>query len=247
MQASTYMKVVMRLYRMHDMDLIALYKHKQFNFRNALRYALKNYIYDNPKKMLAPTAVDLSETEFRSCYRFIISFDDEKDSDVIELLLNVKPRYRNSFLKNILRYSLVGMNVSVYSSLSSEYIKENKLLLKNKELYSECANPALKAKYKEKKAKEKDTNISINKKSTDKKDSNKNKNTVTFPIEKESSKQNKEEKVLLKNNTHNILNSQEEIKTSLIHNETSEKIEEHIDDEFEEDFFSKFNNLMNNF
>lgn len=126
------MRIYIRLYRRHDMDLITLYKNRNFNFRRALKHALHAYIEKEPFLFYAPPSVpDMCKKDFNSCYRINVDLDEEKDADIIDFLdTAVRDRMRNAITKTIMRGCMVGtyayamVNNDVDRQLSDEKINE---------------------------------------------------------------------------------------------------------------------------
>lgn len=102
-------RVMMRLYRQHDMDLIVLYLNKEFGFMKALKHALHCY---SRKEAFLFSAPDLEEfgiaRELKYRYCLTVTLDTEKDADIIKLLERVKPNNRNEFIKCVMRGSMIG-------------------------------------------------------------------------------------------------------------------------------------------
>ena len=111
------MQITVRLYKLHDYDLIYLYKNLQFPVRDAMRDALIRYVRDVPVFYRVPVVkaseVDLSDIKN---VQFHIKLDDNEDCDVIDYLGTLKKNYRNSFLKNLLRGFLFGPACYVYET-----------------------------------------------------------------------------------------------------------------------------------
>lgn len=102
------MKITIRLYRRHDMDLLVLYKNKNFGFQKALKKALKAYIHKEPYLVYQPETQDFSKADFKYSYQTFLILDDVYDKEIIDWLKNVKKNHRNILLKTILRGSIVG-------------------------------------------------------------------------------------------------------------------------------------------
>lgn len=95
------MKLIVRLYRQHDLDLIALHKNKDFCLTTAIRKSLDAYVNKKQLSILAPNSI-LEEKVPRQI-QIIVRFDDHKDAKAIEWIKTIKSGYRNSFIKNLLR------------------------------------------------------------------------------------------------------------------------------------------------
>lgn len=109
------MDITVRLYKLHDYDLIYLYKNLRFPIKDAMKKALIAYVRNEPiffdfpiNKVETDQLVDVKNAQFH------IKLDDNDESDVIEYLIGLKRFYRNSFLKNLLRGYLTGPVAYVY-------------------------------------------------------------------------------------------------------------------------------------
>jgi len=103
------MKKTIRLYRRHDMDLLVLYKNKNFNFQKALKRSLYAYMNNQPIKYKTPDIPkEMNNFEFKYAYQCFLYLDEETDKELIAFLDNIKPKMFNAFCKSVLRGSLVG-------------------------------------------------------------------------------------------------------------------------------------------
>lgn len=108
------MKVSVRLYRQHDMDLIRVYLGCRGKFtvylREALRAFCRRYSYSIPAQDVAtdytgylPTIINMH-----------VTLDNSEDADIIRLLDNIKNKQRNAFIKAVARKSLATIPLSIY-------------------------------------------------------------------------------------------------------------------------------------
>lgn len=148
------MKFTLRLYRRHDMDLIALYKHDTFGFQKALKASLRAYIKGEPYLLQMPPLKDYSDYDFRYCYRTIISLNDVYDKDIIDWLKKAKPSEKTALIKTTLRGSLVGPLSYVCIEDKDEINHTEKILLQIQEFYPNLQSFPTKRKYKNKKKKD---------------------------------------------------------------------------------------------
>ena len=102
------MKISIRLYRDHDIDLVTLYKNPDFGFQKALKRALKAHVNNRPFVIFPPVSVDVTHKDFKYVYQLFLNFDEEDDADIIEWLSNVKYRKRNEAIKSLLRGCVLG-------------------------------------------------------------------------------------------------------------------------------------------
>lgn len=108
------MDITVRLYKLHDYDLIYLYKNLQFPVRDAMKEALQSYVRNEPVFFKIPVQkVTDNLTQIKNA-QFHIKLDEKEDEDLIIFLKGLKKFYRNSFLKNLLRGYLAGPAVYVY-------------------------------------------------------------------------------------------------------------------------------------
>ena len=100
------MNITVRLYKLHDFDLIYLYKNLRFPIKEAMKRALIAYVRDEPVFFQVPvTHVKNDELSNIKHAQFHIKLSEEEDADIIQYLSTLKRFYRNSFLKNLLRLS----------------------------------------------------------------------------------------------------------------------------------------------
>lgn len=107
------MKVKLRLYRQHDLDLIGLFINPEFNFAKEAKKALAAYVRGKPYVVSSPDPV-LPKKKVSYLIQTNIILD-ESETDVIQWLLSMKSGYRNSLVKNILRGYMSAPNVFLYS------------------------------------------------------------------------------------------------------------------------------------
>lgn len=107
--------ITVRLYKLHDYDLIYLYKNLRFPVRDAMKEALKSYVRNEPVFFKLPVQKpDIDNLTQVKNAQFHIKLDDKEDADLIIFLKGLKKFYRNSFLKNLLRGYLAGPAAYVY-------------------------------------------------------------------------------------------------------------------------------------
>ena len=113
------MKVEVKLYSYHDMDLVGLYKTGKVSFPETTRQVLNSYargevykvklLHTNDKRL-----AKYPKTSFRKYYHYHVVLDGEEDSDAISLLRKITPGYRNNFIKVVLRQYLCGVFLEEY-------------------------------------------------------------------------------------------------------------------------------------
>ena len=110
------MNKTFRLHRQHDMDLIVLYRDKNFNFTRELKKALIAYANDLPytpppfEDTLTAGYVGTSVT-----FHISLSPTDEKQKRVLDLLSDIRYGYGNSFVKALFRSYLPVLPLSAFS------------------------------------------------------------------------------------------------------------------------------------
>lgn len=109
------MNITVRLYKLHDYDLIYLYKNLRFPIKDAMKKALLAYVRNEPVFFDFPVKkIDMDHLENLKNAQFHIKLDKTEDADAINYLSGLKKFYRNSFLKNLLRGYLAGPAAYVY-------------------------------------------------------------------------------------------------------------------------------------
>ena len=111
------MNITVRLYKLHDYDLIYLYKNLRFPIKDAMKKALFAYVRTEPVFFDFPVKrIDTDNLEKIKNAQFHIKLDKTEDADIISYLSRLKKFYRNSFLKNLLRGYLTGPAAYVYEA-----------------------------------------------------------------------------------------------------------------------------------
>lgn len=114
------MKIEVKLYSYHDMDLVSLYKTGQVSFPETTRQILNSYANKEAYKvrLLETNIKRLSRypsDSYRKYYHYHVVLDDKDDRDAVRLLKHITPGYRNNFIKAILRQYLCGAFIADYS------------------------------------------------------------------------------------------------------------------------------------
>ena len=123
-------RVFLRLYRIHDLDLVALYKTKEFNFIGAAKEIVKNYAKGNLMQMKMPPVTTMSEEQFSSLkghYVVCLNFDEKEDAEVVQFIKKIRPRFKNGAIKTILRNSLIGGLSSIYFENAEQAVINNNM------------------------------------------------------------------------------------------------------------------------
>lgn len=114
------MKIEVKLYSYHDMDLVSLYKTGQVSFPETTRQILNSYANKEAYKvrLLETNTKRLSRypsDSYRKYYHYHVVLDKNDDRDAVRLLKRITPGYRNNFIKAILRQYLCGAFIADYS------------------------------------------------------------------------------------------------------------------------------------
>ena len=114
------MKIEVKLYSYHDMDLVSLYKTGQVSFPETTRQILNSYANKEAYKvrLLETNIKRLSKypsDSYRKYYHYHVILDEKDDRDAVRLLKHITPGYRNNFIKAILRQYLCGAFIADYS------------------------------------------------------------------------------------------------------------------------------------
>ena len=95
-----------RLYRAHDLDLIKYIESRCLDTNKAFYCVLKSYCKNEVFGIKLPHLSGIEERKYKSVYQRNLILHEGKDDDIIQLLSSIKPGYRNSFMKNLLRQYL---------------------------------------------------------------------------------------------------------------------------------------------
>lgn len=138
------MEITVRLYKLHDYDLIYLQKVLKFPVKDAMKQAIAAYVRNDPVFFEVPYKVVVPDEEAEylpiKVVQFHIKLDEHSDQDIIRYLSKIKKNYRNSYLKNLLRGYLSSPVSYVYETLPADekaFIRKNDLeanILKIKQL-----------------------------------------------------------------------------------------------------------------
>lgn len=100
------MKINVRLYRMHDYDLISLKYTKSICFSAMIKSILKSYAEGNLYNIEIPVPTQKNVKDLPYITQTQFKLDEIKDKSVIDMLGNIKDGYRNNFIKNVIRLYL---------------------------------------------------------------------------------------------------------------------------------------------
>lgn len=98
------MKIRVRLYHYHDLDLASLYREGRLSVSKAAKIALNSFA--QKKYFIMEAKEKKVEKVAKPVYMFNIVLNEKKDRDAIELLNKIEKGYRNNFIKQLLRLYL---------------------------------------------------------------------------------------------------------------------------------------------
>mgnify|MGYP004458799589 CR=1 FL=1 len=114
------MKIEIKLYSYHDMDLVSLYKTGQVLFPETTRQVLNAYANKEVYRIkLLKTDYNKmkkhTKDNYKKYYHYYVVLDEKEDIAAIQLLQKISPGYRTNFVKSVLRQYLCGVFLSAYS------------------------------------------------------------------------------------------------------------------------------------
>lgn len=151
------MKVILRFYRQHDLDLISLHKTNGFSITTAIKKSLNAYVNHQTLCIQAPSANKLDYKSIPKQIQLILTLDDELDKKEIDWIKSLRIGMRNSAIKNLLRGYLSYPIMSAYlanDDFSNEILNEKAF----KENYKSITEISLR--YRKNKKNNKKNNIS---------------------------------------------------------------------------------------
>lgn len=98
-------KIRLRFYLPHDMDLISLMITHEMDIVHAMYCSVKSFVRKESFAIKIPPLRNVPMEKKRVFHRNL-SLDSKRDQDILDLLECIEPGYRNNFLKNILRLYL---------------------------------------------------------------------------------------------------------------------------------------------
>lgn len=108
------MKIRIRLYHYHDLDLVSLYREGRISIPKAVKFTLNAFAR---KRYVRLETVDKKcEKIAKPVYMFNIILDEKKDKDAIDLLNKIDKGYRNNFIKQLLRVYLCFVFPGCYTA-----------------------------------------------------------------------------------------------------------------------------------
>ena len=231
-------KITMRLYRLHDLDLMYLYKMPNVSIQAIIKVMLKNYVKDRNNGNQIATRFRTSDIRHNiplpSTAQFHIILQDDEDGDVISWIEQIPKGIRNGMIKNMLRnYFDFPLIVPYEETVSDEKITSEDDSISIEKYNEVITQKATTKPYKRRKKSKDGNNVSDTEKSTNKTKKQKTKkNTVSEVLDKPVP--SSEEKIMTSKTADDVLK-----------NNSQTKIVE--DDNTESDLFDDFESMMNNF
>lgn len=99
-------RYTIRLYRLHDLDLITFVETHEFNLVKAVYSALSAFSKDEAFVIEIPPRRVEDLPQLKRVYVKALTLDEETDAKAIEIMNKIAPGYRNNFFKNLLRQYL---------------------------------------------------------------------------------------------------------------------------------------------
>lgn len=128
------MNILVRFYKLQDLDLLELKSRENFHIGKQLKAALCAFVRN--EKLI----IDIPEKKTSKNYQkndcILLRLNSNEDQDIIDFIKYIHPGYRNSLIKNILRLYIPVFNIEPYMvpewTGRKEFIKD-----KEKKLFSE--------------------------------------------------------------------------------------------------------------
>lgn len=166
------MKVEVKLYSYHDIDLVSLYKTGRVMFPETTRKVLNSYARKEAYRvqLMEPNQKKISkypENNYRKYYHYHIILNEKYDADAIHLLKCITPGFRNNFIKAVLRQYLCGVFVPEYNINGDTELFDTMSRMFQGKRKEEAIKKTVKRKCSEAKRKQKNTYISAEAESGD--------------------------------------------------------------------------------
>lgn len=154
------MRIEVKLYFYHDIDLVSLYKTGRIAFPATTKQVLNAYAR---KEIYKVKLLDVNQKRaskypqegYRKFFHYHIELDEEEDADAIELLQRITPGYRNNFIKAVLRQYICGEFSPEYLiDRDAEYLNERAKLFQSSKEEKEIRQKRRKKKTKERQKEE---------------------------------------------------------------------------------------------
>lgn len=100
-------RYTIRLYRLHDLDLITFIFTHEFDLMHAVYSAVKAFSNNESFIIKIPPIAASELPQLRRVYTKSLILDTEKDKNAIDMIERIIPGRRNNFFKNLLRLYLM--------------------------------------------------------------------------------------------------------------------------------------------
>lgn len=100
-------RYTIRLYRLHDLDLITFIMTHEFDIMHAIYSSVTAFAKGEAFLISIPPITTSEMPQLRRVYTKTLILDTEKDSSTISMLDRISPGKRNNFFKNLLRLYLM--------------------------------------------------------------------------------------------------------------------------------------------
>lgn len=121
-------RYTIRLYRLHDLDLITFIFTHEFDLMHAVYSAVKAFANNEAFIIKIPPITATELPQLRRVYTKSLILDTEKDKDAIDMIERIVPGRRNNFFKNLLRlYLMYPFSEYYFESREDLHFFEDKL------------------------------------------------------------------------------------------------------------------------
>lgn len=111
------MLITVRAYQHSDLDLILLGKAMGRNYSGFIRECLRCYLRGVPLRAGIPTLSFVSDGELKGqMMQTAVTLKESEDADVIAMMKNIRDRYKNNFVKNIVRMYTAAQCIAAYAN-----------------------------------------------------------------------------------------------------------------------------------
>lgn len=113
------MLITVRAYQHSDLDLILLGRAMGRNYSGFIRECLRCYLRGVPLRAGIPTLSFVSDGELKGqMMQTAVTLKESEDADVIAMMKNIRDRYKNNFVKNIVRMYTATQCIAAYANNS---------------------------------------------------------------------------------------------------------------------------------
>ena len=121
-------RYTIRLYRLHDLDLITFIMTHEFDIMHAIYSSVSAFAKGEAFLISIPAINNSEMPQLRRVYTKTLILDTEKDALTISMLNRISPGKRNNFIKNLLRlYLMYPFSESFFKSPEDLQYFEEKL------------------------------------------------------------------------------------------------------------------------